>query len=106
MVISSLLFYDDVSLFYIYNYGYGKSLSLVVLRLLLYCSFNFMYSLFYEPAMTTTKIFLFCFCFFKFLNIVHICPSPPPFSCMKAPVQEKAGQEMGIKSNNSYIYVC
>ena len=43
-------------LFCIYNYGYGKTLLLVVLCLLLYCSFNFMYSLFDEPAMTTTEL--------------------------------------------------
>ena len=40
---------------YLYiNYGYGKPFLLVALCLLLYCSFKFMYSLFYEPAMATT----------------------------------------------------
>ena len=45
-----------VLLFYIDNYGYGKTLLLVVLCLLFYCFLNFMYSLFYERAMTTTKL--------------------------------------------------
>ena len=38
------------------TYGYGKTLLLVVLCLLLYCSFNFKYSLFYEPTITTMKL--------------------------------------------------
>ena len=43
---------------------------LVMLCLLLYCSFNFMYSLFYEPAKTTTKLPFAGFFFFFNLNSV------------------------------------
>ena len=51
-------------LFYIYSYIYGQSKTLLLVVLcLLYCSLNFMYQycslnlfLFYEPAMTTTKL--------------------------------------------------
>ena len=57
VIISSLLFYDDVigcSMFI--TMVKVRPFLLVMLCLLLYCSFNFMYALFYEPAKTTTKL--------------------------------------------------
>ena len=56
VIISSLLFYSDVTVCSIFITMVKVRLLLVVLCLLLYCSFNFMYSLFYKPAMTTTKL--------------------------------------------------